>query len=131
MSSLDFVMQNLQSRLGNPRNRCYANSAFRLWAWAGSFMGGAKLWNQTNAAVMAALTTDDLVHLPALEGLAPLWTQFNDQQQADASHFQQELVELAQTNQVITGYRLVDYSQKVHYKRAFPVHLIYLSLIHI
>ena len=53
MSSLDFVMQNLQCRLGNPRNRCYANSAFRLWAWAGSFMGGARLWNQTGTFVDA------------------------------------------------------------------------------
>ena len=38
--TLDYVLQNLHFRLGNPRNRCYANAPFRLWAWAGSFLSG-------------------------------------------------------------------------------------------
>ena len=42
-SPLDFVAQCLQCRLGNPNNRCFANAAFRLWAWAGSFMDGKQL----------------------------------------------------------------------------------------
>ena len=39
---LDYVLQNLQIRLGNPRNRCFANAPFRLWSWAGSFLDGPK-----------------------------------------------------------------------------------------
>ena len=37
-SSLDYVLQNLQIRLGNYRNRCFANGPFRFWAWMGSFL---------------------------------------------------------------------------------------------
>ena len=103
MSSLDYVVQNLQCRLGNPRNRCYANSAFRLWSWAGSFMEGPKLWQQTAAAVTEALAQDEVVHLTKLQGLRPLWDKFDDEQQNDASHFLSEMVGLANPTQVIVG----------------------------
>ena len=39
-STLDYVLQNLQCRIGNYRNRCFANAPFWLWSWAGSFLGG-------------------------------------------------------------------------------------------
>ena len=125
MSSLDYVAQNLQCRLGNPRNRCYANSAFRLWAWAGSFMGGEKLWRLTTPAVQGALNSDDAVHLPALPGLESLWNKFDDDTQDDASYFLQEMVDLAQTEQVIKSYHSVDFGQQVHQRQAFPVHLVF------
>ena len=48
-SSLDYVAQNLQCRLGNYRNRCFANGPFRLWAWAGSFLNGLALWNHPSS----------------------------------------------------------------------------------
>lgn len=126
MSPLDYVAQNLQCRLGNPRNRCFDNSAFRLWAWAGSFLEGPKLWNKTStAAVVAALGEDDIVHLPNLEGLGPLWRKFDDQFQDDASHFLQEMVNLADSARVIQSYHQVDFRQAVRQKKAFPIHLIY------
>ena len=52
-SPLDYVIQNLQCRTGNYRNRRFANAPFRLWSWAGSFLGGPQLWNKTGAAVHA------------------------------------------------------------------------------
>ena len=125
MSSLDYVAQNLQRRLGNPRNRCHANSAFRLWAWAGSFMGGEKLWQLTTPAAQGALNSDDTVHLPALPGLESLSNKFDDNTQDDASYFLQEMVELAQAEQVIKSYHSVDFAQQVHHRQAFPVHLIF------
>ena len=125
MSSLDYVVQNLQCRLGNPRNRCYANSAFRLWAWAGSFMEGPQLWQRTSSAVLEALANDEVVQLTTLQGLRPLWDKFDDEQQNDASHFLQELVGLAHPTKVIMGFYQVDHSQAVHHRKAFPVHLIF------
>ena len=68
-SPLDYVLQNLQIRLGNPRNRCFANAPFRLWSWAGSFLEGPKMWNRTTAAVMAALTDDEVVQITDLPNL--------------------------------------------------------------
>lgn len=65
-SPLDYVVQNLQCRTGNPRNRCFANAPFRLWAWAGSFQGGPRLWNKTTAAVVAALKDDGVVNITSL-----------------------------------------------------------------
>ena len=125
LSSLDYVVQNLQRRLGNPRNRCYANSAFRLWSWAGSFMEGPKLWNRTAQAVAEALNKDDVVQLTQLDGLRPLWAKFDDEQQNDASHFLQELVDLADSKSVILGHHLVDFNQRVHHRKVFPKHLIF------
>lgn len=69
---------------------------------------------------MAALQDDDVVHLPALKTMAPLWTKFDDQFQDDASHFLQELVGMAQTNGVIQSYHHVDFRQEVHQRQAFP-----------
>ena len=46
LSPLDYVVQNLQCRLGNPRNRCFANSAFRLLG--GKFHGGPKSVEQNS-----------------------------------------------------------------------------------
>ena len=125
LSSLDYVVQNLQCRLGNPTNRCYANSAFRLWSWAGSFMEGPKLWNRTAQAVAEALDKDEVVQLTQLDGLRPLWTKFDDEQQNDASHFLQELVDLADSKVVILGHHLVDSNQRVHHRKVFPTHLIF------
>ena len=127
LSPLDYVIQNLQCRLGNPRNRCFANSAFRLWAWAGSFMEGPRLWSRTASAVKEALLSDDVVQLTTLAGLQSLWTKFDDSQQNDASHFLQELVDLAESSLIIQSYHQVDFHQQVSKKRAFPVHLIFPS----
>ena len=110
-TSLDYVVQNLQSRLGNYRNRCFANGPFRLWAWAGSFLQGPQLWQRTTAAVMAAL---DVVNITTLATLKPLWKQFDDMVQDDASHFVQELVRLSDSNKVIRQYHHVDFRQEIH-----------------
>ena len=75
-SSLDFVVQNLQCRSGNFRNRCFANGPFRLWAWAGSFMQGAELWQDTTSAVTTALKDDGVVNITKLEKPTKEWGQF-------------------------------------------------------
>ena len=107
-NSLDFVVQNLQCRLGNYRNRCFANGPFRLWAWAGSFMSGPSLWSNTTAAVKEALGDVGVVNITTLETLAPLWETFNEAVQDDAAHFLQQLVELADSKRVIRQYHHVD-----------------------
>ena len=122
----DYVMQNLQCRLGNPRNRCYANAPFRLWAWAGNFMEGPGLWNKTAAAVQA-MTEDDVVQITHLHTLRALWEMFDDSVQDDASHFITEMIDLAETKNVITHYYQVDYHQQVQWKKAFPVHFLFLN----
>ena len=124
-SSLDYVVQNLQCRLGNYRNRCFANGPFRLWAWAGSFMQGKELWQGTTSAVTTALGDDGVVNITTLETLAPLWETFNEAVQDDAAHFLQQLVHLASSKKVITQYHHVDHRQEVHLRAAFPTHLIY------
>ena len=101
---LDYVIQNLQCRTGNYRNRCFANAPFRLWSWAGSFMGGPQLWNKTGAAVHAALQDDGVVNITSLPTLRPLWQQFDDQIQDDASHFLMALADLAESTRIIPGY---------------------------
>ena len=123
-SSLDYVLQNLQCRTGNYRNRCFANAPFRLWSWAGSFLGGPQLWNQTGAAVIAALKDDGVVHITRLPTLRQLWQTFDDQIQDDASHFLMNLARLANSEKVIKGYYHVDYRQQVHRRESFPIHLI-------
>lgn len=103
-TSLDYVVQNfLQSRLGNYRNRCFANGPFRLrlWAWVGSFLQGPQLWNKTTAAVTAALGDNEAVNITTLATLRPLWSKFDDMVQDDASHFLQELVRISDSNRVI------------------------------
>ena len=117
-SSLDFVVQNLQCRLGNCRNRCFANGPFRLWAWAGSFMQGEELWQDTTPAVTTALRDDGVVNITTLETLAPLWETFNEAVQDDAAHFLQQLVHLAKPTKVITQYHHVDHRQEVHLRAA-------------
>ena len=117
-SSLDFVVQNLQCQLGNCRNRCFANGPFRLWAWAGSFMQGEELWQDTTPAVTTALRDDGVVNITTLETLAPLWETFNEAAQDDAAHFLQQLVHLAKPTKVITQYHHVDHRQKVHLRAA-------------
>ena len=93
--------------------------------WAGSFMEGPSLWSKTASAVKEALASDDVVQLTSLVGLQSLWTKFDDAQQNDASHFLQELVDLAESPSVIQGYHQVDFHQQLSKRRAFPVHLIY------
>ena len=124
-SSLDYVVQNRQTRLGNYRNRCFANGPFRLWAWVGSFLHGPKLWQKTTPAVMAVLGDTEVVNITTLATLKPLWEQFNDLVQDDASHFLQELVRLSDSSNVIKQYHHVDFRQEVHLREAFPTHLIY------
>ena len=75
---LDYVVQNLQYRLGNPRNRCYANSPYRLWTWAGSFLGGPALWRKTTDAVMTTMTGDEVVQITHLQTLKPLWERIDN-----------------------------------------------------
>lgn len=127
-STMDYVLQNLHCRLGNPQNRCYANAPFRLWAWAGSFLSGSKMWNKTAAAVTAALADDEIVHLPQLQSLHTLWEKFDDTKQDDAAHFLLELKDLAQPSNVILQYHHVDHRQRVHQRREFPTHLIFEDL---
>lgn len=122
---LDSVLQNLQCRLGNPRNRCFANAPFWLWAWTGSFLSGPKLWNRTTAAVLAALTDDEVVQITKLQTLDELWRRFDDSIQDDASYFLSEMVELAQPKQVSTHYFQVDLRQQVHRRKEFPTHLLF------
>ena len=124
-SSLDLVVQNLQARLGNYRNRCFANGPFRLWAWVGSFMQGKKLWANTAPAVMAMLGDTDVVNITRLVTMQPLWERFNDMVQDDASHFLQEMVRLSDSKTVIRHYHHVDHRQEVHLREAFPTHLIF------
>ena len=121
---LDYVVQNLQYRLGNPRNRCYANSPYRLWTWAGSFLGGPALWCKTTDAVMTTLTDDEVVQITHLKALRPLWERFDDNVQDDASQFLLELNELADTNNTISHFFQVDHRQQVHRRAAFPIHLV-------
>ena len=122
---LDYVLQNLHCRLGNPRNRCYANAPFRLWAWSGSFLAGPKMWNHTAKAVQAALADEEIVQLPQLQPLKPLWQKFDENAQDDAAHFLLELKDLAQPQQVITQYYHIDHRQEVHQRKEFPMHLIF------
>ena len=124
-TSLDFVLQNLQCRLGNPRNRCFANAPFRLWAWAGSFLAGPKMWNLTAAALHAALSDDDVVQITKLPTMKPLWSKFDDSIQDDAAQFLLEMVDLAQPAHVITHHHHVDHRQQVHKRKEFPTHLIF------
>lgn len=42
MSSLDYVVQNLQCRLGNPRNRCYAKFSLQIMGLGRQLHGRAK-----------------------------------------------------------------------------------------
>ena len=84
---LDYVLQNLQCRLGNPRNRCFANAPFRLWAWAGSFLFGPTMWKHTASAVLSALRDEDVVQITKLQTLKPLWSKFDDSIQDDAAQF--------------------------------------------
>ena len=121
-STLDYVIQNLQCRTGNYRNRCFANAPFRLWA--GSFLGGPQLWNRTAAAVIAALKDDGVVNITRLPTLQQLWQTFDEQIQDDASHFLKDLARLASSDKVIKGYYHVDYRQQVHRREAFPIHLL-------
>ena len=123
-TTLDYVLQNLQCRTGNYRNRCFANAPFRLWSWAGSFLGGPQLWNQTGAAVIAALKDDGVVNITKLPTLRQLWQTFDEQVQDDASHFLMDLARLANSEKVIKGYYHVDYRQQVHRRESFPIHLI-------
>ena len=124
-TSLDLVVQNLQTRLGNYRNRCFANGPFRLWAWVGSFLQGSNLWAKTTPAVMAVLGDTEVVNITTLATLQPLWDKFNDLVQDDASHFLQELVRLSDSKAVIRHYHHVDFRQEVHMREAFPTHLIF------
>ena len=123
-SPLDYVIQNLQCRTGNYRNRCFANAPFRLWSWAGSFLGGPQLWNRTGAAVIAALKDDGVVNITKLPTLQKLWQTFDEQVQDDASHFLMDLARLACSDKVIKGYYHVDYRQQVHRRESFPIHLL-------
>ena len=54
-----------------------------------------------------------------------MWTKFDDEQQNDASHFLQELVDLADSKEVILGHHLVDLNQRVHHRQVFPTYLIF------
>ena len=123
-STLDYVMQNFQCRLGNPRNRCYANVPFRLWAWSGSFVAGPQMWRKTATAVQATLQADDTVQLTELSTLRPLWFKFDDTIQDDAAHFLTEMVDLAQPANVIMHHFHVDHRQTVYKRKEFPTHLI-------
>ena len=119
-STLDYVMQNFQCRLGNPRNRCYANVPFRLWAWSGSFVAGPQMWRKTATAVQATLQADDTVQLTELSTLRPLWFKFDDTIQDDAAHFLTEMVDLAQPANVIMHHFHVDHRQTVYKRKEFP-----------
>ena len=121
---LDYVVQNLQYRLGSPRNRCYANSPYRLWTWAGSFLGGPALWSNTTDAVMTTMTDDEVVQITHLKTLRPLWGRFDDNVQDDASQFLLELNALADTTKTISHFYQVDHRQQVHRRAAFPIHLV-------
>lgn len=119
----DYVLQNFQCRLGNPRNRCYANSPFRLWA--GSVLSGPQMWNKTASAVMAALSDNETVQITSLSTLQTLWNRFDDRIQDDAARFLSEMVELASPGQVIANHFHVDHRQQVHRRKEFPTHLIF------
>ena len=56
--------------------------------------------------------------------LRPLWQQFDDQIQDDASHFLMALADLAESARIIPGYYHVDHRQQVHKRKSFPIHLI-------
>lgn len=88
-------------------------------------MHGPALWNRTAAAVMAAITDNEVVNITKLETMTPIWQKFNEEVQDDDSHFRQELVVMAGSDKVIKQYRHVDYRQEVHLRDAFPTHLIY------
>ena len=130
---LDYVLQSLQCRLGNPRNRCFANAPFRLWACAGSFLAGTTMWNQTASAVLAALRDEDVVQITKLQTLKPMWSKFDENIQNDAAQFLLEMVEMAKADNVITHHhhhhhhhhRHVDHRQQVHRRKEFPTHLIF------
>lgn len=72
---LDYVMQNLQCRVGN---RAIEASPFHLSGCGLAFMGGPGMWNKTAAAVVAALTEDDVAQITHLQTLKPLWDRFDD-----------------------------------------------------
>ena len=82
-----------------------------------SFCGGI--------GVMAVLGESEVVNITTLATLRPLWEQFDDMVQDDASHFLQELVRLSDSNAVIKQYHHVDHRQEVHPREAFPTRLIY------
>ena len=124
-SVLDFVLQNLQCKLGNPKNRCYANAPFRLWMWTGSFLSGPEMWHCTAKAVHATFQADDVVNLTELTDLSSLWQKFDDTVQDDAAHFLAEMVELAKPKHVTTHHFHVDHRQTVHRRKEFPNHLIF------
>ena len=75
-----------------------------------------KMWNRTTAAVMAALTDDEVVQITDLPTLTKLWTKFDDRVQDDAAQFLSELVALAEPQQVITHCYHVDHRQQVHHR---------------
>ena len=124
-SALDFVLQNLQCKLGNPKNRCYANAPFRLWMWTGSFLSGPEMWHCTAKEVQATFQADEVVNLTELTALRSLWQKFDDAVQDDASHFLAEMVELAKPDHVITHHFHVDHRQTVHRRKKIPTHLIF------
>ena len=123
-SALDYVLQNLPCKLGNPKNRCYAKAPFRLWMWTGSFLAGPQLWHHAAMAVNATFQAEDVVHLTEMTTPHPLWRKFDDKVQDDAAHFLAEMVELAQPEHVITHHFHVDYRQTVHRRKEFPTLLI-------
>ena len=64
------------------------------------------------------------IHITQLKTLRPLWEKFDDSVQDDASHFLSELNELSATDQTMVHYYQVDHRQRVHQRKAFPVHLV-------
>lgn len=120
-SSLDYVVQNLQCRLGNYRNRCFANGPFIVGM-------GWQLHERTSAMEphpSSGTRGAGGCGGTTLETLATLWETFNEAVQDDAAHFLQQLVELGDSKNVIRQYHHVDFRQEVHLRAAFPTHLIY------
>lgn len=103
--ALAYFAQNLQRRLGNPRNRCFANSPLRLWSWAGVFISSTKLWKRTSGAAQAALAEEEAVDITHLASLRPLWNEFDDSVQDDASSFLAAVVDLAGSEEIVAGPR--------------------------
>ena len=90
------IGQALTSRLTNPGNLCYGNSAFRCWSWTGAHAEDQIMaWGRTQEAVRHFLASNEPMSLLDLKQLAPIWQHFQEGLQADVGDFVGHLTSFA------------------------------------
>ena len=88
VANIFIVSQCLTSILKNNKNMCYANAPWRCCCWAGAYAEDTtQAWGRTQQAARQFLSDSEPQLLSGLHDMPHIWSQFGQDDQADAADF--------------------------------------------